>query len=45
MVTLLEKTFFKNAMCFPTYQLVQEREKMSQRKNEMTFEKLNNDSH
>ena len=42
---LLEKTFFKNAMCFPTYQLVQEREKMSQRKNEMTFEKLNNDSH
>lgn len=32
-------------MCFPTYQLVQEREKMSQRKNEMTFEKLNNDSH
>ena len=42
---LLEKTFFKNAMCFPSYQLVQEREKMSQRKNEMTFENLNNDSH
>lgn len=39
------KNFFKNAMCFPTYQLVQEREKMSQRKNEMTFENLNNDSH